>query len=76
MIPYDPETPAITSGIRLGTPTATTEGMKEDEMRQIARLIDTALTRPDDEQVLERVREQVHELTQSFPVYEDFELPD
>jgi len=76
MIPYDPEKPAITSGIRLGTPTATTEGMKEDEMRQIARLIDTALTRPDDEQVLERVRAQVHELTRTFPVYEDFELPD
>ncbi len=76
MIPYDPETPAVTSGIRLGTPTATTEGMKEGEMRQIARLIDTALTHPDDEQVLKRVKAQVHELTQSFPVYEDFELPD
>jgi glycine hydroxymethyltransferase len=76
MIPYDPEKPAITSGIRLGTPTATTEGMKQDEMQQIARLIDTALTHPDDEQVLKRVRAQVHELTQSFPVYEDFELSD
>lgn len=76
MIPYDPETPAITSGIRLGTPAATTEGMKEDEMQKIARLIDTALTHPDDEAVLERVKEQVHELTQRFLVYEDFELPD
>jgi len=45
-------------------------------MRQIARLIDTALTHPDDERVLESVRGQVHELTQSFPVYADFELPD
>jgi len=76
MIPYDPQPPAITSGIRLGTPTVTTEGMKEDEMRQIARLIDTALTHPADDHALERVRAQVHELTQSFPVYEDFELPD
>ena len=76
MIPYDPEKPAVTSGIRLGTPTATTEGMGQDEMRQIARLIDTALTHPYDEQVLARVRGQVHELTQSFPVYEHFELPD
>jgi len=75
MIPYDPETPAVTSGIRLGTPTVTTEGMKEDEMRQIARLIDTVLTHPDDERVLNRARGQVHELTQSFPVYEHFELP-
>jgi len=76
MIPYDPQTPAITSGVRLGTPTATTEGMKQDEMRQIARLIDTTLTHPNDEKALERVRGQVHELTQSFPVYEHFELPD
>jgi len=76
MIPYDPQPPAITSGIRLGTPTATTEGMGQDEMRQIARLIDTALTHPNDDQTLERVRGQVHELTQTFPVYERFELPD
>lgn len=76
IIPYDPETPAVTSGIRLGTPTATTEGMKQDEMQQIARLIDTTLTHPNDDQVLNRVRKQVHELTQSFPVYEHFELPD
>jgi len=76
MIPYDPETPAVTSGIRLGTPTVTTEGMKQDQMRQIARLIDTTLTHANDDQVLNRVRGQVHELTQSFPVYEHFELPD
>lgn len=71
MIPYDLESPAITSGIRLGTPTATTEGMGEDEMRQIARLIHTALSHPDDTQTLKGVRKQVRELTQSFPLYSD-----
>lgn len=71
MIPYDLESPAITSGIRLGTPTATTEGMGEDEMRQIARLIHTALSHPNDTRTLEGVRKQVRELTQSFPLYSD-----
>ncbi|MFC2079144.1 serine hydroxymethyltransferase [Candidatus Bipolaricaulota bacterium] len=71
MIPYDLESPAITSGIRLGTPTVTTEGMREDEMRQIARLIHAALSHPEDIQTLERVRVQVRELTRSFPLYGD-----
>lgn len=71
MIPYDPASPAITSGIRLGTPTVTTEGMGEDEMRQVARLIHTALTHPDNDKVLKRVREQVGELTRKFPLYSD-----
>lgn len=70
-IPYDQESPAVTSGIRLGTPTVTTEGMGEDEMRQIARLIHTALSHPEDDDVLKRVREQVGELTRSFPLYSD-----
>lgn len=71
MIPYDLESPAITSGIRLGTPTVTTEGMGEDEMRQIARLIHTALSHPDDTHTLEGVGEQVRELTRGFPLYSD-----
>ena len=71
MIPYDLESPAITSGIRLGTPTVTTEGMREDEMRQIARLVHTTLSHPEDIQTLEGVREQVRELTRSFPLYSD-----
>ena len=71
MIPYDVESPAITSGIRLGTPTVTTEGMREDEMRRIARLVYTALSHPEHIQTLEGVREQVRELTRSFPLYSD-----
>jgi glycine hydroxymethyltransferase len=76
MIPYDPEKPFITSGIRLGTPTVTTQGMKEEEMREIARLIDEALSNREKARVIESIKEQVRELTQSFPVYENLELPD
>jgi glycine hydroxymethyltransferase len=74
MIPYDPEPPAVTSGIRLGTPAATSVGMGEDEMRRIAELIHEALTYHDDARVLEGVRAQVHELTQDFPAYPDIEM--
>jgi len=73
-IPYDPEKPFITSGIRLGTPAVTTRGMKEPEMRKIAQLIDTALRNHDNEKVLEKVKTEVHELTKSFPLYKDLKM--
>ncbi len=71
-IPYDPRQPSIGSGIRLGTPAATTVGMGEAEMRRVARLIDTALAHRDDGATLDRVRESVHELMEVFPVYPDW----
>ncbi len=74
MIPYDPEPPTVTSGIRLGTPAATSVGMGRDEMRRIAGLIHEALTHPDDERALDGVRAQVHGLMQGFPSYPDLEL--
>lgn len=76
MIPYDPEKPAVTSGIRLGTPTVTTQGMKEEEMKKIAGLIDEVLIKHQDARVLERTKVQVRELTRDFPVYENLQLPD
>jgi hypothetical protein len=74
MIPYDPEPPAVTSGIRLGTPAATSVGMGENEMRWIAKLIHRALTHHDDARALEGVSAQVRELTQDFPAYPDIEM--
>jgi RpiB/LacA/LacB family sugar-phosphate isomerase len=68
LIPYDPEKPLITSGIRIGTPAVTTRGMKEAEMNQIAVLIAEALDRVNDPAALQKVRERVRELTRKFPL--------
>ena len=67
-IPDDPQSPFVTSGIRIGTPAMTTRGMGRSEMLQIAELIDTALTQRD-EASLTKVRGQVEELTSHFPLY-------
>ncbi|HEU4700294.1 MAG TPA: serine hydroxymethyltransferase [Gemmatimonadales bacterium] len=68
-IPDDPQSPFVTSGIRLGTPAMTTRGMGEAEMVRIAELIDEALTKQDDA-TLERIRGEVIELARGFPLYE------
>jgi glycine hydroxymethyltransferase len=68
-IPDDPQSPFVTSGIRLGTPAATTRGMGVAEMRQVAEMIDRALTHPD-EDTLSQIRAQVEELTDAFPLYQ------
>lgn len=70
-IPNDPETPFVTSGIRLGSPAITTRGFGEAEARKVANLIVDVLEAPTDEAVLARVRAEVHELTSAFPVYQD-----
>lgn len=67
-IPFDPESPFITSGIRLGTAAVTTRGMKEKDMQTIAELIDLALSR--DEAKLEQARKITRELTDGFPLYQ------
>ena len=68
-IPNDPESPFVTSGIRLGTPALTTRGMGEAEMRSIGTLIDTALTAVGREGVLKSVAVQVKDLAAAFPLY-------
>lgn len=70
-IPYDPEKPTVTSGIRLGTPALTTRGMKEEEMIKIAKLIDKTLTCPDDEKVKNDVKSEVQDLCNKFPLYKN-----
>jgi len=68
-IPFDPESPMVTSGIRVGTPAVTTRGMGTLEMKEIARLLGSALSNPDDKGHLENVARVVHELTSRFPLY-------
>ncbi len=71
MIPFDEKSPFITSGIRIGTAAATTRGMKEKEMEQIADFINTVINNYKDEEKLESVREEVKELCSKFPLYKD-----
>ena len=68
-IPNDPQTPFVTSGIRVGTPALTTRGFKEKETEQIANLIADVLDSPTDATVIERVKADVKTLTDAFPVY-------
>ncbi len=68
-IPFDPEKPFITSGLRIGTPAVTTRGMKESEMREIAGIIADVLDNPDDETVLATSKQKVENLTKRFPLY-------
>lgn len=69
-VPYDDEKPAYASGIRLGSASVTTRGFREEEMKQVARLIDRALKNRNDETELEAVKEEVYQLTARFPIYE------
>ena len=73
-IPGDPQSPFVTSGIRLGTPALTSRGFMEPEMGRVAELIDTALTGKDDE-TLSRVKQEVRALTDAFPLYADRAAP-
>ncbi len=69
MVPNDQRSPMDPSGIRLGTPALTTRGMKEEEMKQIAAWIDTAITHHADESKLTSIRNDVNELTKKFPLF-------
>ena len=68
-IPNDPESPFVTSGIRIGSPAITTRGFKEEEARQVANLIADVLDNPTDEAVIAATKARVHALTSKFPVY-------
>ncbi|MGG3955441.1 serine hydroxymethyltransferase [Bhargavaea massiliensis] len=68
-IPYDPESPFVTSGIRIGTAAVTSRGFGLEEMDEIARIISLALKHKDDEQKLDEARRRVAALTEKFPLY-------
>jgi len=71
-IPYDPQPPLVTSGIRIGTPAITTRGMKEKEMEEIADYIDDIITHRDNDSYLNGVGEKIKNLTKKFPIYDNF----
>lgn len=70
-IPFDPKPPAVTSGVRLGTPALTTRGLKEAEMKLVGELILEVFKDPENETNQQSVRSRVKELTQQFPLYAD-----
>jgi glycine hydroxymethyltransferase len=71
MIPYDDKPPTVTSGIRIGTPSVTTRGMKENEMELIAELIDEVIRNYQNEDKLNKISLKVKELCDAFPLYKE-----
>lgn len=71
-IPYDPNPPAVTGGIRIGTPIVTTRGMGIEEMKKIATLIDKVISGRGNSRIIKEVRKETKELCYSFPFYQHF----
>ena len=71
MVPFYERSPFITSGIRIGTPAVTTRGMTQDDMVKIVALIDTIIEKPKDEDTIVRVKAEVNDLCNSFPLYSE-----
>ena len=74
MVPFDERSPMVTSGIRIGTPAVTTRGFQENEMVQVANLIDNVIQNIQDETIIKNIRNSVSELCAQFPIYEDFAI--
>ncbi|MGG6313423.1 serine hydroxymethyltransferase [Paenibacillus macerans] len=68
-IPFDPTSPFVTSGIRIGTPAATSRGMDEEAMKEIGRIIALVLKSPKDKELLDKARKEVSALTDRYPLY-------
>ncbi len=70
-VPYDPESPFVTSGIRIGAPALTTRGMEEEEFKLIGEMIAERLKNPEDTEVEEKIKENVSKLLEDYPLYSD-----
>ena len=71
MVPFDTKSPFVTSGIRIGTPAATTRGMKESDMKTIADLIDKAILNYENDSKLSELKSDVKKLCSQFPLYSE-----
>jgi glycine hydroxymethyltransferase len=69
MVPFDTQSPMVTSGMRIGTPAITTRGMKEKDVVKVVELIDEALQKPTDDKHLKSVKKKVNRLMEKFPLY-------
>ncbi|MGK7932345.1 MAG: serine hydroxymethyltransferase [Microcystaceae cyanobacterium] len=74
-VPFDPESPFVTSGIRLGSPAMTTRGMKETEFTEIGDIIAEYLLNPDDSTIKTQCRRRVAALCEAFPLYSHLTIP-
>ena len=70
MVPFDTQSPFVTSGMRIGTPAITTRGMKEKDVVKVVDLIDEALSKPEDQKHLKAVKKKVNRFVQKFPLYQ------
>ncbi len=71
MVPFDTKSPFVTSGIRIGTPAVTTRGMKENDMKSIAKIINTAIENAENESALDGLVKDVKDLCSGFPLYKE-----
>jgi glycine hydroxymethyltransferase len=74
-VPFDPESPFVTSGLRLGSPAMTTRGLGQGEFKEIADIIADRLLNPDDETVAAECRRRVAALCDRFPLYPHLRVP-
>ena len=70
MVPFDPKSPFVTSGIRVGSPALTTRGMGINEVKKVVELIDKVVMNSKDKSIIDSVKSEVKELCKSFPIYD------
>ena len=70
-VPNDPQSPFVTSGLRLGTPAVTSRGLKEDDIREVADIIADVIENREDSAVIETTKAKVQAICKKFPLYEE-----
>ncbi|MCB9289076.1 MAG: serine hydroxymethyltransferase [Lewinellaceae bacterium] len=75
MVPFDTQTPFVTSGIRVGSAAVTTRGLKEADCRKVVDWIDAVISAPEDEKLIAGTRKEVNEFMERFPLYEEINIP-